>query len=157
MNIFVLDSDPKLCAEYHCDKHVVKMVLETAQLLSNCVEHNNGITYRHTHMNHPASLWTRESSANFEWLYSLGIALSSEYTFRYGKIHKSLLVIEQCNKLATSIHFPKSSLQPFCQCMPEQYKIEGNAIQAYRDYYIGDKSDFAKWTIRSKPNWWIAK
>ena len=65
MNIFVLDNDPFKAAEYQCDKHVVKMVLETAQLL--CSAHETA-PYKRTHYNHPCAIWTRSSLSNYMWL-----------------------------------------------------------------------------------------
>jgi hypothetical protein len=92
MNIFYLDPNPQVAARYHVDKHVVKMVLESAQLLSAAhfvLDKNNEGMYKPTHINHPCSKWTRESKANYLWLYQLFKELSHEYTFRYGKVHKT--------------------------------------------------------------------
>src|ERR1700761_7698925 len=101
MNIFVLDLDPKTCAKYHCDKHVVKMILETAQLLCNA-QRKCGINpkirielYKETHKNHPCSIWASQSIKNYEWLSTLGIFLCDEYTERYNKIHKSHKLIQE--------------------------------------------------------------
>src|ERR1700756_168681 len=93
MNIFALDLSPVKSAEYACDKHVVKMIIETAQLLSTAIHiqvprNENYLLYKTTHVHHPCSKWTRESRENFEWLVDYGIALSKEYTVRYGKYHK---------------------------------------------------------------------
>lgn len=157
MNIFVLDTDPQKAAEYHCDKHVVKMVLETAQLLSNCIpnesKRGSRTTYQHSHLKHPSSLWVQDSSGNFEWLYRLGIALSDEYSLRFGKIHKSKAVIQECWRKADEINFVSHKLKPFPQVMPEQYKIPDDPIQAYRNYYIGSKAYFATWK-KGAPSWW---
>lgn len=85
MQVFVLDKDPVLAARYHCDKHVVKMIVETCQLL--CTAHHlhgsEQPPYRKTHVNHPCAIWARESRANYDWLIQLGFALSDEYTLRY--------------------------------------------------------------------------
>ena len=91
MNIFILDEDIVLCARYHVDKHVVKMILETTQLLNNAyIKHNANLKpiYRETHKSHPCSLWASETSSNFEWLVALGMELCKEYSYRYGKVHK---------------------------------------------------------------------
>ena len=99
MNIFVLDKDPKKCAEYHNDKHVVKMILETAQLLCgvhHMAESKLDIPYRLSHKNHPCSIWARECIENYVWLCDLGMELCKEYTYRYGKRHKSQDIIEWC-------------------------------------------------------------
>ena len=99
MNVFVLDQDPRVCATYHNDKHVVKMILETAQLLCgvhHMTESNLDIPYKLSHKNHPCSIWARKSLENYVWLCDLGMELSKEYTHRYGKTHKSQAVIEWC-------------------------------------------------------------
>ena len=99
MNIFLLDTDTKKCAQYHCDKHVVKMILETAQLLCGVHHMTNQITeapYKLSHRNHPCSIWARESLSNYLYLCELGLELCKEYTYRYGKRHKSQDVIEWC-------------------------------------------------------------
>jgi hypothetical protein len=95
MNIFVLDNDTRLAALYHCDKHVVKMILETAQLLCTAHRELDGDEraarlsfYRATHKNHPCAKWARETRANYLWLYDLLKWLLHEYTFRYSKVHK---------------------------------------------------------------------
>ncbi len=97
MNIFVLDQDPKVCAKYHNNKHVVKMILETAQLLCgvhHMVESKIEIPYKLSHKNHPCSIWARECIENYVWLCDLGMELCFEYTYRYGKKHKSQAVFE---------------------------------------------------------------
>lgn len=147
MNIFVLDLDPQTCAQYHCDKHVVKMTLETAQILSTVL----GGPYRPTHQNHPCVKWVRESTGNLLWLWSLGCALGEEYWVRYGKEHKSYLVIAnlQLKSSACEIDGPKT---PFALAMPDQYK--GSCpVQSYRDYYRGEKASIATYTKRQRPYW----
>ena len=99
MNIFMLDLDPKKAAEYHCDKHVVKMILESAQILycAHWVLNPSRVpefAYKKTHPNHPSCIWVRESIENYEWLCQLAIELCKEYTFRYEKIHKTQKHIE---------------------------------------------------------------
>ena len=99
MNIFILDENPKKCAEYHNDKHVVKMILETAQLLCgvhHMVESKLDVPYKLSHKNHPCSIWARECIENYVWLCDLGMELCLEYTYRYGKRHKSQDIIEWC-------------------------------------------------------------
>ena len=79
MNIFVLDRDPEIAGSYHCDKHVLKMIIESAQLLSN--SHNltgKEGPYRLTHRNHPCTKWVMESIANYRWLVKLGKTLCRE-------------------------------------------------------------------------------
>lgn len=86
MNIFILDNDVSKCAMYHCDKHVVKMILESAQMLSTVIR-ESGIDcgYKITHLNHPCTIWTRESLSNWKWLRNLVEALNQEYKFRFEK------------------------------------------------------------------------
>jgi hypothetical protein len=150
MNIFYLDQDPETCAQYHCDKHVVKMILETAQLL--CATQwlcGNEAQYRLTHKNHPSTIWTRQSIHNYRWLCELGIQLGLEYTLRYGKIHKSQAVVEWCRDnepLLPDIPFTNPP-----QAMPDYCKLD-DTVLAYRKYYINEKSGFAKWKTTT-PEW----
>lgn len=153
MNIFFLDWDVKKCAQYHCDKHVVKMILETAQLL--CTSHHATSSphtppYRIVHKNHPCSIWVRQSLSNYLYLTELGLELCNEYTYRYGKKHKSSEVIEWSvlNKpVISDIGFTNPPL-----AMPEQYKV-GDVIQSYRNYYLGEKYKFTSWKGRQIPKW----
>jgi hypothetical protein len=149
MNIFVLDRDPVLAAQYHCDKHVVKMVLETAQILST-VSNLGG--YKPTHQRHPCVLWAGTSQQNFDWLVMLGRELSKEYTFRYDKVHKSSAVIEQC---AAFDELPATGLTQFKQCMPIRCIVYKDPVAGYRRYYMTDKRHFCTWKRRDKPEWFI--
>lgn len=157
MNIFVLDTNPDVCAEMHCDKHVVKMILESAQLLSGAVnlavDHQLEGLYKTTHKNHPCSIWTRQTRENFLWLVDLGLSLCAEYTFRYGKDHKSRPIIEQAFYYSDLL--PSSVQTPFAQAMPEQYRAE-DAVTAYRNYYRTEKASIAQWTKRMCPEWFCA-
>lgn len=151
MNVFVLDIDTTKCAEYHNDKHCVKMILETAQLLCG-VHWLCGVQapYKLTHKNHPCSIWARQSMANYNWLLNLGLALCKEYSYRYGKTHKCEAVISWCRSNTPNI--PQNTLTEFPQAMPEQYKSE-SAVTAYRNYYLGEKVSFCRWTKRDIPEW----
>ena len=96
MNIFVLHPMPDIAARMQCDRHVVKMTLETAQMLSTAINELGGqAPYKSAHVNHPCSVWARETLSNFEWLWEHGINLAQEYTARYGKVHKSEAVAGQ--------------------------------------------------------------
>lgn len=155
MNIFVLDYDPIKAAQMQCDKHVVKMILETAQLLCSIYPANTA-PYKRTHYNHPCAVWTRESIANYTWLYNHGIALCEEYSYRYNKIHKSQSIILWCKNNIKYEHFIKGNdLTPivFPKCMPEECKVN-DVVESYRKYYKTHKKDIAKWTKRDIPNWW---
>lgn len=156
MNIFILDSDVQRCAQAHCDKHVVKMILETTQLLNNAMivgQPDYIPVYRQTHKNHPCSLWACESRDNFIWLLSLGAYLCDEYTFRYEKTHKCKTHLDTFATQINKLVLPVKGLTPFRLCMPDQYKVE-DPVESYRNYYRGDKVKFAKWTRRPEPEWW---
>jgi hypothetical protein len=147
MNIFVLDHNPMIAAQYHCDKHVVKMVLETAQMLSTVA----GGPYKPAFHNHPCTRWARESTGNFMWLWSLGMWLGEEYWWRYNKHHKSAAVIADI-RLRPGVCEKDGPLTPFALAMPEHYK--GSCpVRSYRDYYRGEKFDFATYTNRATPEW----
>ena len=153
MNIFVLHEDPKIAATMACDKHVVKMILETAQMLCT-VARAQGLfqaPYRATHKKHPCTLWAGQSQGNWDWLVKHGIALCDEYTLRYHKRHKSRSVIEYCANL--QLEFDTATRTPFAQAMPHQYKNEC-AVTAYRAYYHGEKAGFATWKTKV-PDWWM--
>lgn len=141
MNIFVLDTDPEVAASLHCDKHVVKMILETAQLLSTArAELGLSHPYKPNHVNHPCSIWTRASQANYAWLRRLGLALYDEYQRRYdNRVHKSGELIRS-RALATPLAkaFPALKRTPFAQAMPDEYR-HPDAVVAYRTYYLADK------------------
>ena len=151
MNIFVLDPDPKIAATMACDKHVVKMILETAQMMCTVVtSYGHDAPYRSTHAKHPCTIWAAQSRANWNWLIEHGMSLCDEYTKRYKKIHKSQRAIEWCAMM--HIDLPEIPQTPFAQAMPSQYKNEC-AVTAYRDYYMGEKAHFATWRTQA-PSWW---
>jgi hypothetical protein len=156
MNIFVLDQDPVKAAQYHCDKHLVKMILESCQLLSTAVNfHSNNLmegTYKTTHINHPSTIWTRQTRGNFDWLVQMTEELFIEYTRRYGKHHKSYPIFKRCKDCREVI--PEGELTPFALAMPDEYKNQ-DAVVAYRTYYLNDKKDFAKWKMGNIPHWWV--
>lgn len=154
MNIFVLDNDTKKCAVYHNDKHVVKMILEYAQLLCGAhhmTESKHEIPYKLSHKNHPSAIWTRECIENYIWLCDLGLELCEEYTYRYGKRHKTQDVIEWA-----LVHKPKiksnNDITPFALAMPDECKV-GDAVESYRTYYMVDKRKIANWKNRETPEW----
>ena len=149
MNIFVLDKNPHVAAMYACDKHVVKMILESAQML--CSVHPEGTApYKRGFYNHPCTKWVRASSENYDWLIEHARALCTEYTRRYGKVHKSEQVIDWCD--ANRPELPDVGLTPFAQAMPEDYKNE-DAVEAYRTYYKSEKASFCTWKTQ-EPIWW---
>ena len=151
MNIFVLDTCPIQSAKYACDKHVVKMILESAQML--CSIHPQGdAPYRRSFYNHPCTKWVRESSANYDWLIEHAYALCTEYTRRYDKIHKTQKVIDWCSK--NRLELPDTGLTSHPTCMPDYCKEE-SVVDSYRNYYIKEKSYFAKWKDGDVPDWYM--
>ena len=158
MNIFFLHKNPKLCARYHLDKHVVKMILETAQMLYSVHWYKELElpldAYKKAHINHPCSIWARSSEDNYICLCKLGLELSKEYTFRYEKIHKTQRHIEWL--LINVPDLPKIGFTLPAQAMPQEYKVPENSIEAYRQFYIKNKileRGINKFTKRSIPKW----
>jgi hypothetical protein len=131
MNIFVSDNDPIICAKFLDDCRCVKMVLETAQMLSTAISYCGGLgPYKITHINHPCSVWTRQSKANYRWLYSHFEALCSEYTKRYHKTHKCSVLKDM---LAVGVELiPDGQLTTFPNCTI--FKEENDIHKAYTKY-----------------------
>ena len=154
MNIFAVDTAPKTAAQQLCDKHVVKMILESAQMFCS-VFPNGDAPYRRAFYNHPCTKWARESAENYEWLLDHAYAMCQEYTRRYGKVHKSLDAISWCGSNYHKLNIPRKGLTKFAQAMPEQYK-NSCGVTAYRSYYNGEKAYFAKWSKRETPSWFNA-
>jgi len=157
MNIFILDKNPRIAAQMHCDKHVPKMILETAQMLSTAHHVYDtpqaSLVYKQAHLNHPCTIWVRESVDNYGWAYELFRELNNEFVARRGKTHLSWVKLGQI--LAQTPPLPLCGLTPFAQAMPDEYKQE-DAVEAYRAYYRGDKARFAKWDwpTAQTPSWW---
>ena len=158
MNIFFLDENPTLSAQYHVDKHVVKMILETAQLLCgvhHVTAHDSAhVPYKLSHKNHPCSIWCRESLSNYLYLCELGLELCKEYTYRYGKRHKSQDVIEWC--LINKPNIPDIEFTDPAKAMPDEFKVD-SVVESYRNYYMGAKFSLAAWKNREKPFWFEKK
>lgn len=179
----MLAKDPRQAAEAHCDKHAVKMILESAQML--CTAHWLGWAkmlnapplktkqlqqwlydnvpkdlqppWKMTHANHPCSQWTRHVWGNYMWHSRLGIALCDVYTERYNKVHKSHEMHRWLNR-----HIPPTfesriddpvGITPFAICMPDDVKIPGDAVASYRNYYNVHKARMARWAHSEKPTW----
>lgn len=136
MNIFYIDKDPKIAAQNMINKHVVKMILESAQMLSTCHRefgNERDTFYKRTHVNHPSNVWIRQSSQHYDWLYKHMIALGEEYTNRYGRLHLTI------QKLEYALKNPPKGLEdngftPPPQCMPDEYK-DDDTVKAYLNYY----------------------
>lgn len=161
------------------DKHVVKMILETAQLLSTAHrvldgkqtqivvekngktrkkkvwhlnDHRNDILYSATHINHPSAVWCRQSVENYNWLVEHLFALSDEYTYRYGKRHKTM------DKLGYEIQATPFNLKdwdhtPMPSCMAEEYIVSKDPVTNYRNYYKLGKTKIHTWKKRKPPEW----
>ena len=177
MNIFYLSNSVDECAEWAVDRHVVKMILETSQLLSTAhrvldgietagvsqsgrkkkiwvlPDDRNDTLYSATHTNHPSSVWVRQSNNNYNWLYCLLGAYLKEYTYRYGKVHS----IERSG-LFTALATPPQNIPvgPFTQptvAMDAKYIISDDARINYKNYYKQGKSHLFAWKKRSMPEW----
>lgn len=151
MNIFILDTDIKKCAQAHVDKHVVKMILESAQMLCAAkLLNGEEAPYKLTHKNHPCTKWVRESRANWLWLKHLMHALNEEYKYRFEheKDHLSWTKLKDLEPP----NIEDIGLTKFAQAMPEECKAE-DAVEAYRSYYREHKNHIASWKKRNKPEW----
>jgi hypothetical protein len=130
------------------------MILETAQLLCGVHHMTDQVTdqvpYKLSHKNHPCAIWSRESLSNYLYLCDLGLELCKEYTYRYGKRHKSQDVIEWCVTNKPNI-CDKEFTEP-ARAMPNEYKVD-SVVESYRNYYIGEKSKIAVWKNREIPEW----
>jgi hypothetical protein len=149
MNIFILDQNPVTAARFHADKHVNKMILESAQMLSTVL----GGRYKPTHANHPCTLWVSRSRANASWLIDLTYALNQEAQARYGhdRDHKSLTVLDELVYLQAVDDLPDIGITPFAQAMPDEYK-DPDPVMAYRRYYRS--KPFVSWAKGTTPSWW---
>ena len=164
MNIFVTDPDPVISAQTLCDKHVVKMVIESAQMLSTAWrEYSSEYAdehelYKTAHLNHPCSIWVRLARENYRWLYKHFVALCEEYTHRYEKSHASARLK---GPLMWAPFNPRAVLakieEPygFVLAMPDEYKSD-DVFDSYQKYLINEKQHFAKWEKdpSRKPTWW---
>ena len=156
MNIFILDKDIEKCAHYHCDQHVIKMILESTQILCTALNLKGYQTpYKSTHTKHPCVKWVGKSYSNFQWLTKLAQALNKEYKYRYDKTddHKSMETLEEIQQYS----YKDQGLTEFVQAMPDKYKVTDDPVQAYRNFYNYDKSRFATWTKRTAPFWFDVK
>jgi Pyrimidine dimer DNA glycosylase len=157
VNIFVLSEDPKLAAIMLCDKHISKMILESAQMICATINERGGSTpYKTTHKNHPCTIWTRASQENFHWLTDHAKEMNYQYRWRYKKNinHKSWEIIKNIVRENKNIIKTLPDIGPtaFAQAMPEDLRIKDNAVQAYRNYYR--TKDFASWSKGTPAPWW---
>ena len=180
MNIFVLDLDPAKCAEYHCDKHLVKMITEHNQILGSIAHTARGVKskkeitdnfvkshfagfprktvdgdphpYGIGYKNHPCTQWAAKSMQNYLWLCTLTLHMCEEYTRRYGRKHAGEDICRwYYSNMPASL--PMLLMTPFAQAMPDDCK-HTDPVKAYRNYYIKYKARFAKWSHGRVPTWW---
>lgn len=178
MNIFYISKHPKMCAEWAVDKHVVKMILEAAQLLSTAHRLLDGTEYidassgrkikrwrlpdnrdtelySATHINHPSAVWARSTNNNYSWLWCYLYEHCKEYTRRYGKKHKVessglLMALSQApHNIAVSDFFQPPS------AMDAKYIISEDAVENYRNYYKVGKAHLHSWKAPATPPDWI--
>jgi hypothetical protein len=182
MNIFYFNSNPVACAKQHCDKHTVKMIVEYAQLLSTAhrvldgnkmiIKKNNrkktiyvlndedfeDSLYTATHVNHPSNKWVRNSIQNYSWLLNMWIALCSEYTKRYGKIHKSSSLMTVLLNAPTNIPLDVPFSPPW-RAMPDEFKKDKSekdyCEKSYQAYFNNTKRHIAFWKTNEIPHWFI--
>ena len=183
MNIFILNNDPIIAAQEQCDKHVVKMIVESGQMLSTAHRMLDGtverrpsksgkttvnyyklpderedIMYKAVHFNHPCSVWSRESIANYRWHYDHFIALCDEYTYRYGKIHST------DTKLRYHLQWNPEKIPYSGYKTPFKLAMGSNpecmfedAVKSYRAFYHTKQEKFKMaWTKRPQPEWFNA-
>lgn len=177
MNIFYLHNNPKQCAQEHLDKHVTKMIIEYAQLMSTAHRVLDGQSYmdktannrnikrwrledanretrlmKASHINHPSGVWCRANQKNYMWLFEMWSYLLEEYTFRYGKQHACSRLKDILNSPPNNI--PSGEFYPPTPAMPDECKIANDSLASYHKYYVERKSHFAKWTKRDIPTWY---
>ena len=173
MNIFYLHENPIQNAKWHIDKHIVKMPIEYAQLMSTAHRLLDGemyigktaivrnikrwrlhderedILYKASHINHPSAIWVRESIENYFQMYKLYMAVLAEFTNRYGKVHMTDLKLRGILTSPPMQIDVKTFVDPYL-AMPDDVK-QDDVVEAYRDYYKKYKKSFAKWTNRRIP------
>lgn len=164
MNLFVLDPVPSVAAKAHCNKHVVKMIVETAQVLST-VLHLKGVTmeglYKPTHRAHPCTLWAAESWSNFRWAVKLGLALCAEYTTRYQKRHKTQDLLEALEVWARrwgreATHIAFRFVGPDDCLVMEAGTDFVDVVASYRKLYrLKDRKMSMVWPVGGQPDWMV--
>ena len=178
MNIFYLHRDPVIAAKVQYNKHVVKMIIEYAQMLSTAhrmldgtqytdsssgrriqrwrLDNSNmdGVLYKASHINHPSTRWVRENAIQYQYAYDMFTNLCDEYTYRYGKVHLTDTKLRDVlNNIPNNCKLGEWSEPP--QCMPDDVKVENDSLSAYHKYYKEYKVDFAKWTKRDVPQFML--
>ena len=195
MNIFALSRNPVEAVQQMIDKHIIKMPTETCQMLHTNIlymqyfkEHGEepqlkdlkafhafteSELMKPAMLNHPSTIWARQSRQNFDWLYEHGLALCQEYTYRYDKSHGSFDRILDVNihaKLTYRHGYPHSGLTPVSIAMDDSYRIDLDkysqrnpnwtgwdfVIASYRHYYLEGKWRIAEWRKNRRPDWFPA-
>ena len=157
MNIVFLDKNPQKAAEYLCDKHVPKMLLESSQMLCTAVQRHLGAVedlYKPAYPKHPMTIWVGESQGNFNWALKNALFINTEYEKRFHKKHKSMRVINLIRYWAFNYDIPGGEMKAPPQCMPDYCK-QPIVTEGYRKYYRNEKRYFAKWTNREVPKWFL--
>ena len=151
MNIFYLSDCPVEAARSQCDKHVVKMILESCQILSTVLnEQGLDAPYRSFNPKHPSCLWAAESAANFMNLALHCEAMICEYGERFGKTHKCAVALEKCIALFDAENFPSVQCTPLRLAMPDEFK-DDNPVIAYRKFYASKPR--LRYPIDKIPDW----
>ena len=182
MNIFYVHKDPVIAATMLIDKHVVKMIVESAQMLSTAhrmidgTQYNgktktgrnikrwrhpnsnmDNVLYKACHTGHPSTLWVMENAYNYQWLYKHMIALNDQFKLRYGHVkdHSTITLLKELlSHPPRNIPLNKLPTDP-TPAMPDDCKIPGDVVGSYRKYYIEHKRDFATWKSPGKmPTWY---
>lgn len=164
MNIFATDTCPNQSAINLCDKHINKMLTEAYQMLGSALRRHgaddedmplnkSGQPLIGGYAHHPCTRWAGDTSSNFEWLCDHAVAMSQEFTKRYGHEHFCEKPVLQMQSMSWFI--PQDDLTPFAQAMPDQYRIPDDSVRAYRRYYIHEKASFAKWEKGTAPPRWF--
>jgi len=164
MNIFYLDNNQEECVKYYVDVHVVKMFVETVQMLSTSHHVVDGFSedipcLPVRNINHPCCIWARESIENYMWLVKLGFALAQEYSFRYNKERNTLWKLEWLDQNHPDIEKWDFTDPPLCIGDNKNCIVEGDLISSYRNFYKGpkkiqlEKNNYVKWKNRESPKW----
>ena len=182
MNIFYVHKDPIISATMLIDKHVVKIIVESAQMLSTAHRMIDGtqytgktktgrnikrwrhpnsnmdnVLYKACHTGHPSTLWVMENAYNYHWLYKHMIALNDQFKLRYGHVkdHSTITLLKEILMYPPkNISLNKLPTDP-TPAMPDDCKIPGDVVGSYRKYYIEHKRSFASWKSPGKmPTWY---
>ena len=180
MNLFILDEDAVKAAQLQCDKHVVKMIVESAQMLSTAhrmldgtltrrksksgktmskywelQDERENVLYKAVHAGHPCTVWTMESSNNYNWHYVHFVALCDEYKYRYGKVHGTDKLLREA--LATppkNIPVGYLTQQPLAMKANPECMDFNDVVGSYRKFYQTKQARFKMaWTARPIPEW----